>query len=140
MGEPHGKYSGETRFPLILNNIHRYALYFAMIFAGILTWDAVLGFDFNGHVGVGVGSGILAVNALLILGYTLGCHSCRHITAGRINNFSKHPLRYRLWTLVNRLNNKHMQWAWASLIWIVVADGYIRLVANGTFHDYHHIF
>jgi hypothetical protein len=140
VAEPHGSYSGETRFPLILNNIHRYALYFAMIFAGILTWDAVLGFDFDGRFGVGVGSGILAVNALLILGYTLGCHSCRHITAGRINNFSKHPVRYRLWNLVSRLNNKHMQWAWASLIWIVVADGYIRLVSNGTFHDYRHIF
>ena len=41
---------------------------------------------------------------------------------------------------VNKLNAKHMQWAWASLIWIVVADGYIRLVSNGTFTDYHHIF
>jgi hypothetical protein len=33
-----------------------------------------------------------------------------------------------------------MQWAWASLIWVAVSDLYIRLVANGTFHDYHHIF
>jgi hypothetical protein len=140
VGEPHGKYSGETRFPLILNNIHRYAWYFAMIFAAILTWDAVLAFNFDGHFGIGVGTGILVVNALLIAGYTLGCHSCRHITAGRINAFSKHPLRYRLWTFVNRLNNKHMQWAWASLVWVAVADGYIRLVANGTFHDYHHVF
>ncbi|HET6908989.1 MAG TPA: hypothetical protein VFH54_06600, partial [Mycobacteriales bacterium] len=91
VSEPHGKYTGETRFPLIIQNIHRYAWYFAVIFAGILTWDAVIAFDFNGHFGIGVGSGILAVNAILILGYTLGCHSCRHITAGRINNFSKHP-------------------------------------------------
>jgi hypothetical protein len=45
-----------------------------------------------------------------------------------------------LWGFVSKLNNKHMQWAWASLIWIVVADGYIRLVSNGTFHDFHHVF
>jgi hypothetical protein len=140
VSEPHGKYTGETRFPLIVQNIHRYSWYFAVIFAGILTWDAVIGFDFNGHFGIGVGSGILAVNALLILGYTLGCHSCRHITAGRINHFSKHPIRFRLWGLVSKLNARHMQWAWASLAWIIVADGYIRLVSNGTFHDYHHIF
>src|SRR5579884_4165310 len=44
VAEPHGRYTGETRFPLIFQNIHRYAWYFAVIFAGILTWDAVLGF------------------------------------------------------------------------------------------------
>jgi len=140
VAEPHKTYTGETRFPLIAQNVHRYAWYFAVIFAGILTWDAVLGFDFGGSFGVGVGSAVLLVNAVLIWGYTLGCHSCRHITAGRINNFSKHPVRYRMWGLVSKLNGKHMQWAWASLIWVAVSDGYIRLVANGTFHDYHHIF
>jgi hypothetical protein len=140
VAEPHSKSTGETRFPLIVQNIHRYTWYFALIFAGILTWDAVIAFDFDGGFGVGVGTGILVVNAILIWGYTLGCHSCRHITAGRINNFSKHPLRYRTWTLVSKLNGKHMQWAWASLIWIALADGYIRLVSNGTIHDFHHIF
>ncbi len=140
VSEPHSRYSGETRFPLIFNNIHRYTWYFALIFAGILTWDAVEGFDFNGHFGLGVGSFVLLVNAVLIWGYTLGCHSCRHITAGRLNHFSKHPIRYRWWTLVSRLNNRHLQWAWASLVWIALADGYVRLVANGTITDFHHIF
>ena len=140
VAEPHKTYTGETRFPLIAQNIHRYAWYFALIFAGILTWDAVIGFDFDGSFGVCVGSVVLLVNAVLIWGYTLGCHSCRHITAGRINNFSKHPVRYRAWGLVSKLNGKHMQWAWASLVWVALSDGYIRLVANGTFHDYHHIF
>jgi hypothetical protein len=140
VAEPHGKYTGETRFPLIFQNIHRYAWYAAVVFAGILTWDAVIAFDFEGGFGVGVGTGVLVVNAILIWGYTLGCHSCRHITAGRINHFSKHPVRYKLWGLVSRLNSKHMQWAWASLVWVALADVYIRLVANGTLHDYHYIF
>jgi hypothetical protein len=140
VAEPHGKYTGETRFPLLIQNIHRYAWYAAVVFAGILTWDAVIAFDFNGSFGVGVGTAVLVVNAILIWGYTLGCHSCRHITAGRINNFSKHPVRYRLWGLVSKLNGKHMQWAWASLIWVALADFYVRLVASGTITDYHHIF
>ena len=140
VAEPHGKYTGETRFPLIFQNIHRYAWYAAVVFAGILTWDAVIAFDFEGGFGVGVGTAILVINAILIWGYTLGCHSCRHITAGRINHFSKHPVRYRLWGLVSRLNNKHMQWAWASLVWVALADVYVRLVANGTIHDYRYIF
>jgi hypothetical protein len=140
VAEPHKNYTGETRFPLVFQNVHRYAWYFAVIFAGILTWDAVLAFNKDGHFYLGVGTAILTINALLIWAYTLGCHSCRHITAGRINHFSKHPVRYRLWGLVSRLNNKHMQWAWASLLWVAFADGYIRLVANGTIHDYHHIF
>jgi hypothetical protein len=33
-----------------------------------------------------------------------------------------------------------MQWAWASLIWIGLTDGYIRLVSNGTITDFHHVF
>jgi len=110
----------------------------------ILSYDAVRSFiytDSSGtHFFIGVGSAILVVNALLILGYTFGCHSCRHITAGRINNFSNHPLRYKWWTMASWLNKRHLQWAWASLVWIAVADGYIRLVSNGTFTDYHHIF
>ena len=42
VAEPHKKYSGETRFPLILQNIHRYFFYAAILVAGILTYDTVL--------------------------------------------------------------------------------------------------
>jgi hypothetical protein len=140
VSEPHSKYTGETRFPLLFQNIHRYTWYFAVIFAGILSYDAGRAFDFHGSFGLGIGTLVLVINAVLIVGYTLGCHSCRHITSGRINSFSKHPLRYRWWTLVSKLNRRHMQWAWASLVWVAVADGYVRLVASGTITDYHHIF
>ena len=43
VAEPHGTYSGETRLPLILNNIHRYFWYAAVLVALVLTYDAVLG-------------------------------------------------------------------------------------------------
>ena len=44
VAEPHAKYTGETRFPLILQNIHRYFWYVAMLFCVILSYDAILGF------------------------------------------------------------------------------------------------
>ena len=34
VAEPHKKYTGETRFPLILQNIHRYFFYAALVVAG----------------------------------------------------------------------------------------------------------
>ena len=37
VAEPHGKYSGETRLPLILNNVHRYFFYAAVLVALILS-------------------------------------------------------------------------------------------------------
>ncbi len=91
-------------------------------------------------MGIGVGTVVLVINAVLIAGYTFGCHSCRHITAGRLNSFSKHPIRYRFWTLVSKLNARHEEWAWASMIWIALADLYIRLVSAGVFNDPHWIF
>src|ERR687896_113002 len=45
VGEPRGhKYRGETAFPLILQNLHRYFLYVALIFIVILTYDAIVSF------------------------------------------------------------------------------------------------
>jgi hypothetical protein len=54
---------------------------------------------------------------------------------GRINNFSRHPIRYRFWTMVPKINPYHGNFAGASLIWVGIADGYVRLVASGTIHD-----
>ena len=137
VNEPHKKYTGETKFPLILQNIHRYFFYAAVLVAAVLTWDALIAFNFEGSFGIGLGTIILVINSVLIWGYTLGCHSCRHITAGRLNSFSKHPMRYKAWTMVSKLNSRHMQWAWASLIWVGLTDLYIALVAAGAISDPH---
>jgi hypothetical protein len=37
--------------------------------------------------------------------------------------------------VVSRLNARHMQLAWASLVFVGLTDVYIRLVASGTIHD-----
>ncbi|RVU19542.1 hypothetical protein EOT10_29070 [Streptomyces antnestii] len=135
--EPHKKYTGETRFPLILQNVHRYFFYAALVVAGILTYDTVLSFRNEkyewGHMGLG--TLVFLLNITLIWAYTLSCHSCRHIVGGRLKHFSKHPVRYRLWGWVSKLNGRHMLLAWASLVSVALADFYVYLLASGAFDD-----
>ncbi|MFD1659361.1 hypothetical protein ACFSL4_14395 [Streptomyces caeni] len=137
VAEPHGKYTGETRFPLILQNIHRYFFYAALLVAGVLTYDTVLTFRDEHHRWghMGLGTVVFLVNIVLIWAYTLSCHSCRHIVAGRLKHFSKHPVRYRAWQLISRMNARHMQLAWASLFSVALVDLYVYLVASGAFDD-----
>jgi hypothetical protein len=137
VAEPHRRYTGETRFPLIGQNVHRYFLYAALVINVILFYDAVLAFrDETGEWGhMGLGTVILLVNAALLFLYSLSCHSCRHIVGGRLNSFSRHPVRYRFWTVVSRLNARHMQYAWASLASVALADLYVFLLATGTISD-----
>jgi hypothetical protein len=137
VAEPHKRYTGETRLPLLGQNIHRYFFYFAIIFNGILTYDAVLAFrDPQGNWGhMGLGTVVLVVNAVLLWLYSLSCHSCRHIVGGRLNSFSRHPLRYRFWTGVSVLNGRHAQLAWISLFGVALTDLYVYLLASGVFAD-----
>ena len=129
-------YSGETRFPLIMQNVHRYFWYVAVAFGGILTWDAIASFRFPDGVGVALGSLIFTVNAVLIWAYTLGCHSCRHLCGGGLKRLSKAPARQWFWrNIASELNAHHQLFAWTSLIWIAFTDFYVYLVATGTIHD-----
>jgi hypothetical protein len=137
VSEPHKSYSGESKFPLIFNNIHRLFLYAATIFNIILTFDAIYacgGFD-GRSFGMGLGTLVLLTNAALLWLYTLSCHSCRHLIGGRINHFSKHPVRYKLWTWASKLNSKHMVFAWISLFGVALTDFYVRCISAGLFHD-----
>src|SRR3982750_3415244 len=66
VGEPRHNYRGERKFPLILQNVHRYFLYLALVFIVILAYDAINGFFFAGtdghrHFGTGVGSIVLTL-------------------------------------------------------------------------------
>ena len=118
--------------------MHRYFFYTAVLVALILSYDAVvLGFrDESGDWGhMGLGSLVLLANVVLIWLYTLGCHSCRHAVGGRLRHFSKHPVRYRAWTLVSKLNADHARYAWLSLFSVALADLYVYLLATGTITD-----
>ena len=94
------------------------------------------GFLVLGQVfGLGLGSFVLWFNVVFLWLYTASCHSCRHIMGGRLTNFSKHPMRYKGWTFVSKLNGKHMQLAWTTLLTLVIADFYVMSVAAGWIND-----
>lgn len=131
----HKRYTGETRFPLILQNFHRYFFYAAFVITVINTYDAVLAFHGENGFGIGLGNVILVGNVLMLWGYTLSCHSCRHVTGGRLKHFSRNPVRYRWWTFVSKLNTRHMQFAWITLGTLAVTDAYIMAVAAGWIND-----
>ena len=137
VAEPHASYSGERRLPLILNNAHRWFFYLGLVFNTILTWDAVLAFrNSDGEWGhMGLGTLILIANATLLWLYSLSCHSCRHAIGGRLNHFSRHPLRYKAWTWVSRLNHSHAKFAWISLFGVALTDFYVYLLASGAISD-----
>jgi hypothetical protein len=94
-----------------------------------------MAFDFPDGFGMGLGTLILLVNAVLLAAYTASCHSCRHICGGRLDVLSRAPKRYRTWRLVSALNARHMLIAWVSLVGVALTDVYVRLVANGTITD-----
>ncbi|MBA2639504.1 MAG: hypothetical protein H0U77_05840 [Nocardioidaceae bacterium] len=134
--EPHRTYSGETKFPLNLLNYHRYFFYGALVFTLINLYDGVLAFQgTDGGVGMGLGTVVIWVNLVLLGLYTLSCHACRHIVGGRLRSFSKHPMRYRYWTFVSRLNARHGTYAMASLFTVIGTDAYIMAISAGWFDD-----
>jgi hypothetical protein len=131
----HERYTGETRFPLIMQNLHRYALYAAALVSLINTYDAVVSFHGSTGWGFGLGNVILSGNVVLLWAYTLSCHSCRHITGGRLKHFSKHPLRYQFWMVVSKLNTRHMLFAWVTLGTLMLTDAYVMAVSAGWISD-----
>ena len=139
VGEPWGKgYRGETFFPLILQNFHRYFLYLALIVLAFLWYDTAKAFEFGGRFGIGLGSIILLINAVLISGYVFGCHSFRHLVGGSqdCTNCSRFgQARHAAWKKSSWFNVFHGNWAWASLVFVCFADIYVRLVSMGAIAD-----
>lgn len=135
VGELRGeKYSGETKFPFILQNLHRYFLYGAVIVWIFLAIDTVKAFIFDGHFGIGLGSLIFLINIVLLGLYTFSCHSFRHLVGGRLDCFScsrAEMMRYGIWGKVSTLNQNHMLWAWTSLFSVSLTDLYVRLLTMG---------
>ncbi|MDH3270133.1 MAG: succinate dehydrogenase [Gemmatimonadota bacterium] len=141
VGEPRSSYLGERHFPLILQNVHRYFLYLALVFLLILSYDAykALWFvapDGGESLGLGVGSLVLAINVVLLGSYTLGCHSLRHLVGGGLNRLSGRPVRKTGYDCVTCLNRRHMLFAWMSLFWVGFTDLYVRMCSMGIWTDW----
>jgi hypothetical protein len=136
--EPNRKYRGETAFPWVFNNFHRFAFYATVVQVCFLWFDTILAFDFGGRLGIGLGSVLMLANVLLLSGYTFGCHAFRHLAGGELDCFScslAARARHKLWRGVSVLNIKHDRWAWASLFSVAATDIYIRLLLAGVLHD-----
>jgi len=134
----HRNYRGETSFPFILQNIHRYFLYGAIVFLGFLWYDAIRAFWFDGHFGIGVGTLVLLVNIIFLTMYLLSCHSLRHLVGGKLDCFSCTAFnrsRHGAWKKTSFLNERHMLFAWISLITVGFADFYARMVSSGMIKD-----
>jgi hypothetical protein len=127
-------YAGETRFPFVLVNVHRWFLYAATVILFVLVYDLILAFSFAGGTGVGLGTVVLAVNVVFLALFTFSCNSFRHLVGGNVDCFScaKFGLtRYKTWKAVSVINKHHMAFAWLSLGTVCFADFYVRLVAGG---------
>jgi hypothetical protein len=132
------KYRGETAI-LVFQNLHRYAMYFALIFIVLLGKDAVESFFRDGKLGIGVGSIIMTINVVLIASYTFGCHSFRHMIGGRkdcMSDCGKPSLALGSWKRATWFNMRHMQFAWLSLVSVMVTDLYVRLLSMHCIHDF----
>jgi hypothetical protein len=142
VGEPRKSYRGERSFPLIIQNIHRYTLPFAIALLVFLSYDVWAALWFTDEAtgvtefGIGVGTLVLALNVVLLGSYTFGCHALRHLIGGRLTNISEKPLSFPAYGAVSRLNRNHGFWAWVSMIWVGFADIYVRLVAMGIWTDW----
>ena len=140
VGEPtiHKRYKMETAFPFILQNLHRYFLYLAFVPLFFLWVDAAQSIPYQGGYRIGLGVIVLSLNALLLTGYSLSCHSLRHLVGGKMDCFScsrRARTRYTLWQRLTSLNRNHMAWAWISLISVTLADVYVRALAVGLITD-----
>jgi hypothetical protein len=140
VGEPRKGYTGEHGFPLILQNIHRYFLYFSLAFLLVLlsdVWKALWFENAAGQreLGVGVGTLVLAANVTFLGLYTLGCHSFRHLVGGYRDRIAGSRTQAKTYACVSCLNRSHMRWAWTSLVWVAFSDFYVRMCASGRWTD-----
>jgi hypothetical protein len=142
VGEPRQHYRGEKSFPLILQNIHRFFLYLALIFILILAYDVWRALWFvnpqtgKTEFGIGLGTLVLLTNVILLAGYTFGCHSLRHLIGGNEDEVSKKPLCYFAYQNATKFNRRHMLWAWMSLIMVMFSDVYVRMLSMGIWKDW----
>ena len=131
-------YRGETAFPLILQNLHRYLFYITGVYLIFLWHDVWNATWFEGSFGIGIGTLVILANTVALTLYSFSCHSARHLFGGKLDCFScsaSTRARHKLWQGASRTNEHHMAIAWTSFVTVCSADLYVRLVASGVITD-----
>jgi hypothetical protein len=137
---PFGDYNGERRL-FLFQNLHRYFMYLALAYLVILSIDVYMATQFheesNDGFGISVGTLVLALNVIFLAGYTLGCHSFRHMVGGIRNKFRNGggKAAEACWKACSGLNKHHNKWAIFSLFWVMFADFYVYMCTSGIWND-----
>ena len=142
VGEPRKTYLGERSFPLIMQNVHRYFLYLALIFHS----DSCTTM-FGKRCGLPIRRPARLVRDRRR--HARAGDQCR--SAGRLHFWLSFAAAFgrrisrsileiacvlsRLRTASSCLNRRHMMWAWMSLFWVGFSDLYVRLCSMGIWHD-----
>lgn len=134
-------YKGETGL-FVLNNIHRYMMYLAILIIGFKVYDVWHTMHFkttDGSEGIGVSLGtlLLALEAFLLFMYVVTCHAFRHIIGGGLDRWDRGVARLkgRLFSKVSIGNVHHGFWFWWSLLVVFLGDIWVWVVASGHIAD-----
>ena len=135
---PFGNYNGERKL-FLFQNSHRYFMYLAVAYLFVLSYDVYMSTQFNHgqDYGVSVGTLVLAINVIMLSGYTFGCHAFRHAAGGFLNKFRGKGgnIAKACWNGCTRLNNNHNNWAIFSLFWVMFTDFYVYMCCEGIWTD-----
>jgi len=139
---PYDNYSGETKL-FVVQNLHRFFMYLALLWLIILSYDVYASMVFHGpndetSFGISVGTIVLLINVIFLGGYTLGCHSFRHMVGGISNLFRGRAgiVQEQCWKTCTKLNKQHSKWAMYSLFWVMFADFYVYMCTLEIWTDY----
>ena len=138
-------YKGEKGL-FILNNIHRYMLYLAIIILSMKVYDVYHTMWFQGDngvesFGISIGTLVLAIESILLFMYVASCHAFRHLFGGGMNQWRSgiSGIFGKLHIKISNLNIEHAFWFWTSLVMVFLGDLFVWAVAEGIINDIHWI-
>ena len=129
-------YKGE-KMAFVINNLHRYFLYAAMIILLIKWWDVTHTMTFNDGLGISIGTLVMGIEAFLLTMYVTSCHALRHLAGGVLDRWTTGISRFRgrLFKRISIFNKSHGFWFWTSLIFVFLGDLWVLAVNKGLFSD-----
>ncbi len=127
-------YSGETTL-FAFNNLHRYLLYFGIILLPFFYYDFYVSVTYFGGFVLRFASILILLNAILLTLWVFSCHAFRHVfSGGNVKCYDcalKPNARKGFFNFQSMLNKRHEEWAFISLVFIVLVDLYLRALAAG---------